>query len=125
MTETETLTIPRKTWTVYRDEEPDLTFEGEVIAEATSHTQHNNLRWTELTLYRTTTNRYVVERIGRTRWEKETDSYEAFVTREETHSPSIHRRRSPARDEIKKFLGYGWLAKELYDAAEIEASDSV
>jgi hypothetical protein len=119
--------------TVCRDEEPDLIFEGVEIATASSlsHSGPNNTRWTELTLYRTASNRYVVERIGRTRWEKETDSYEALVTQEEKHFPGIDGEAgagsldSSAQDEIKKFLGYGWLAKELYDTAVIEARETV
>jgi EXLDI family protein len=120
-----------ETITVRRDEEPDLVFEGVKIASVTSLSHTNDIRWTELTLYRTATNRYVVERLGCTNWQGEMTRWEAFVTREETHFPDIEGEAGAgsldesARDEIKKFLGYGWLAKELYDAADIEARETV
>lgn len=92
---------------------PDIRFQGELIAEASSSAnsasgRHSGAtgRWTELKLYRTAGGRYVAQSIGHTQWQGEHTRYSAKVC-------------ETAADVIA-FFGHGWLAKELYDDADIE-----
>lgn len=100
--------------TVERDNEPSIVFNGELVASARS--SDNNPasssysgsvgRWTELSLYRTASGKYVCSRIGRTRWVEEHDRYSGAVCE--------------TVQEVIDFFGHRWLAKELYDKAGIE-----
>lgn len=47
-----------------RDNQRPLTFTGYLLAESDSQSG-NDVRWTELTLYRTSSGRYIVQKIGR------------------------------------------------------------
>ena len=90
---------------------PDIRFQGELIAEASSDSNVSwssgtGGRWTELKLYRTAGGRYVAQSIGRTKRQGEHTRYSAKVC-------------ETAADVIA-FFGHGWLAKELYDDADIE-----
>ncbi|UYV20949.1 hypothetical protein K1Y77_17165 (plasmid) [Halomonas qaidamensis] len=97
-----------ETITVERDNDADLRFKGEQVATASSHHFEGprNIRWTELTLYRTKGGKLVCEEIGRTRWQGERTRHSAVVADTEA--------------ELVKALGYGWLAKDLYEAAGID-----
>lgn len=99
--------------TVARDNDSDLRFEGELVAEASS--SDNDAvgsysgsvgRWTELRLYRTASGKYVAQSIGRTRWQGEHDRYSAVICE--------------TKADVIKFFGHGWLAKALYTEADIE-----
>ena len=70
-----------KTYTLRRDGARDLRFTGELIASASSwhHQGPRNTRWTELRLYLLDDGRHVLETVGRTLWEGETDRYRADV----------------------------------------------
>lgn len=98
---------------VERDNDADLRFQGEKIASASSHHYEGprNIRWTELTLYRTQGGKLVCEEVGQTRWDGERTRYSAIVAN--------------AESELVKALGYGWLAKELYDSAGIEYVEDI
>lgn len=100
-------------YTVERDNEPALTFSGEKIASVSSYTTSNatRWRWTELTLYRTQGGRYVCEQVGRTRWQGEHTRHAATIA-DDTAG-------------VIEFFGHGWLAKDLYDEAHIDASEHV
>lgn len=50
-----------------QDEEGVLEFDGEQIAVATTEEDDNTLRWTEIHIFRTTSGRYIVQKIGKTR----------------------------------------------------------
>lgn len=91
-----------------RDTGPDVRFQGERIAAATSleHDGPRNIRWTELTLYRTRGGKLVCAEVGHTRWQGER-------TRRAVHV-------ADGEAELVDALGYGWLAKELYDDAGIQ-----
>jgi hypothetical protein len=65
-------------------------------------------RWTELRLYKTKSGKYICSCVGRTRWQGEHDRFSGSVC------DSI--------DEVISFFGNGWLAKELYEEAKIDAS---
>lgn len=107
-----------KQYTVKRDGERDIKFTGEQIAAASS--SDNNAsgsysgspgRWTELSLYRTQAGKYICEQIGRTCWEGEKDRFSAEVCE--------------TVDQVVEFFGHGWLAKELYEDADIDAAEEI
>lgn len=101
-----------------RDYDRSISFTGTELAsvksqpdQGVSNYSGSTGRWIELTLYRTTGGKYICERVGRTQWQGEHNRHEAIVC--DTH------------DEIVKFLGLGWLSKQLYDAANINYVESV
>jgi len=93
------------------DNKPNLRFNGEVVAGATSKSPDNDVRWTELALFKTTGGKYVCEQIGRTVYQGESNFYDGCVCE--------------ATAEVIKYFGFGWLAKELYAYAGIEAVQDV
>lgn len=98
--------------TVYRDEGPDIRFAGVLMAEVSSKAPNREQpRWTELRLYQTEGGQYVAHEIGRTtkRDEKTLQRAEVMAT----------------LDEVRAFFKYGWLAKELYRKAGIDAAEDV
>ena len=106
------------TITIERDNELDLRFRGELIAEVESSNRKpsanysgNPARWTTLRLYKTTAGRYVCESIGYSNWSGEHDRHNAAVCYTEA--------------EVIEFFGTRWLAKELYAAAGIEAVEII
>lgn len=103
---------------VQRDNMPDLSFTGELIASVSSSANNasgsysgNVGRWTELYLYRTKSGKYVCQSIGCTQWQGEHARYSAEVCNE----PS----------EVCEFFGSSWLAKELFEAADLDCSERV
>jgi hypothetical protein len=107
-----------KQFTIKRDGERSLSFKGRLIAEAKSspnnacsNWSHETGRWTELRLYRTAAGKLVAEQVQRTQWQGESDSHAARVCTSD--------------QQVVDFLGLGWLAKELYDEAEVDYSESV
>jgi hypothetical protein len=66
------------TFTLQRAGAKHLRFNGELLAEATSQ-DATSVRWTDLALYRTAANAYVVSAIGRTTREGETERHSAHV----------------------------------------------
>lgn len=103
---------------VERDGDKDLSFTGELIAESSSspETARSDYsgatgRWSELRLYRTKGGKFVCEQIGRTQWQGEHDRYSGAVCDDEAG--------------VQEFFGHGWLAKELYEEAEIEAVEII
>ena len=65
--------------TISRDNERDLRFHGELIAQATSPKRTG--RWTVLSLYRTAGGKLGAGQIGRTNWEGEHDRHAAQIGR--------------------------------------------
>lgn len=106
-----------ETFTLDVDNKPNIRFNGELIAYASS--SDNNAsgssysgstgRWTELALYKTAGGKFICHQIGRTRWEGERDRYSAEVCDDEAG--------------VVAYFGHGWLSKELYENANI--SDAV
>ena len=97
---------------LYVDNEPDIQFCGELIAEVSSYRAfENDSRWTELDLYRTASGKFICHQIGRTRWVGEKDRYKAAVCK--------------TTNEVIDFFGYGRLAKELYELADIDANKKI
>ena len=98
---------------VTRDGEADLRFTGVKLAHESSRKPDgpSNSRWTEITLYRTDSGKYVVERVAISVWEGENDKLEGFVC--DDHQAVID------------VLGHGWVSKEIYNQAGIEAVEDI
>lgn len=102
--------------TVERDDDRNITFTGELIASASSSDDRamgssysgSTGRWQVLKLYKSKSGKFIAQRINRTRWQGERDTYEAAVC--------------SSNEEIIEFFGSGWLAKELFDEAGIDAA---
>ena len=110
---------------IQRDGKKPLQFSGELLAEVS--TQHLKPRWTELRLYRTTRSTldgypvevvgcytpeagsWVAEQVGRSKVHGETDRRRAWVC------------QSP--DQVRRVLGGGPLAEELYIAADLDDAE--
>ena len=106
-------------YTVVRDDDIDLQFKGEELASVCS--SDNNASgssysgqtgvWQELALYKTKGGKFICERVNRTRWEGDRDSFQGAVC--------------TTLEEVINFFGMGWLAKDLYAVAEIEATQQI
>lgn len=107
-----------KTITLRNDNAPDVRFTGELMAEVASNPNNasgyysgHTGRWTELELYRTAGGRFVGRSVGRTQWQGEHDRHKVEVCDDVAG--------------VVKFFGHGWLAKDLYEAAGIDAAQDV
>lgn len=106
-------------FTVQRDNAKDLTFTGELLTKVSSSPDTamgssysgSTGRWQVLRLYRTESGKFVCQRSCVTQWDDERDSYSAAVC--EDHN------------QIADFFGGGWLAKELYEEADINAQEEI
>lgn len=101
--------------TVKNDNAPDIRFTGELMARvksspAQAHPSYSNNtgRWTELELYKTQTGKFVCLEIGCTQWQGEHNRYNAKVC--------------DSVEEVTQFFGHGWLAKELYEKANLDTA---
>lgn len=65
---------------VSRDGLPPIKFTGELIGEANNNFQNGNTanRWTRVEIYRTKGGKYVAQVARMTRWQGESDRYEAM-----------------------------------------------
>ena len=95
--------------TLRSDSGPDLQFSGSLVAQVSNHamTGAQSERWTELAIYETEDKKYVVFEINRSRVAGEHNKY--------------HAEGPLRRNEIAGSLGYGPLAKLLYEKAGIAA----
>ena len=96
--------------TLINDNAPDIKFNGECLAFASSadpYGSHNG-RWTELRLCKTAGGKFVCQSAGLTLWQGEKDRYSAQVCETEK--------------EVIEFFKYTRLAKELYEKANIDFS---
>jgi hypothetical protein len=101
-----------------RDNDRNVVFTGELIGSASSspNNAHSNYsggsgRWSELNLYKTAGGKFVCHSIGRTQWQGEYDRFTLKVCETEA--------------EVIEFFGAGWLAKELYEDAGIDATEAI
>ncbi|MBS0555452.1 MAG: hypothetical protein JSS47_23470 [Proteobacteria bacterium] len=101
------------------DNGPDLRFYGKVRANVRSYSDKARIgeysgqvgRHSELSLYETAAGKYVCQRVERTRWSGESDSYDGKVC--------------DTVEQVKEYFGYGWLAQDLYRDAGIDAALTV
>lgn len=101
---------------IKRDGDRDLQFTGNKIASVASTLDETQGRGyfnelTELSLYKTKAGAFVCGRVTLIKLEGERDIYEAAVCY--------------SVDAVIKFFGTDWLAKDLYDRAEIEAIEII
>lgn len=96
-----------------RSGERDVRFEGVLLAEVSnrSHQGPFQNRWTEIDVYRTVAGKFVCQVTQRSLWVNEADHFEVYVR--------------DRLDELVDVLGYGALAKELYDDLGVDASEEV
>lgn len=95
-----------------RDGEPDLAFEGFLLASVSSKGRSRDTgRWTQLSLYKTRSGKFVCQEVGLSQWEGERTRNRVVVVELE--------------HDIQEFFGFGWLAKELYAKVEIDAVEVV
>lgn len=99
-----------ETFELQNDNGPDYRLEGEELAQVTSR-GNDSTRWSNLFLYRTAKGTLVAHEVGVSQWEGETTRYTVHVAADE--------------QELIGILGYGWLAKKLYDAADIEHAQAI
>jgi hypothetical protein len=92
-----------------RDGEPNFRFVGKQTARVIGDEERGI--WEEVALYETEGGRYVAGRIGRTRWLGSEDEYEAWVCEDQK--------------TVVECLGLSDLAKELYEAASVDATEQV
>ena len=110
------------TYTLTRDGERDLRFDGVRIGAADSKWSDGTegTRWTELELYQTVPEPYycyVLSVVGRTQWQGERNRYCAYVCNDEAAVIAA------LEDDNDGALG--WLVKELLQAAGIEAVETI
>jgi hypothetical protein len=105
---------------VKRDGQRDLKFEGELIAEVSSHVSRGERqnRWTEMALYKSQSGKFVVAIKGITIWQGEHDRYRGHVCGSTTQLVG-----TLIEDNGEGKLS--WLAKELLDKAGIDSAEEV
>jgi len=91
----------------YRD--VPLAFDGMLIGEVSTRFKRD--RWTELRLYRCRPDMLVAEQVGRSTIEGEIDRCRAWVCEN--------------AGQVRKVLGDGSLARELYTQAGLDGTESV
>lgn len=100
-----------KEFIIENDNQPDIKFIGALLGSVSSaegERERGEGRWTVLNLYKTKGGKYVCQTVGHTQWEGEKTRHKAEVCE--------------TAEDVQKFFGYRWLAKELYLAAGIDAS---
>jgi hypothetical protein len=108
-----------ETYTIKRDMDKDLQFVGKEIASVASTSDKTKKHlysgyiseWTELSLHKTEAGAFVCGRVSHLALDDERDIHEAAVCN--------------SVDAVIEFFGTDWLAKELYDQAEIEAVEHI
>jgi hypothetical protein len=104
-----------ETYTIQRDMDKDLKFTGGMIASVSSAPDQANRQYIneqiELSLYKTQAGAFVCGRVTHILLDGERDAYEAAVCNSE--------------DAVISFFGTDWLAKKLYELAEIEAVEVI
>jgi len=103
---------------IQRDDGPAYKFRGEKIGYARSSNNNAHPDYSgstghseKLGLYKTQSGKYVCEKVGYSQWQGQRTRYAACVC--------------DTVLDVGHFFGYGWLAKDLYDDAEIEIAIEV
>lgn len=111
-------TTPAEQHEVQRDGGRPLRFKGWRIGRTknswdTAHPDYSGStgRCQELRLYRTVSGKYVCQRIGYSQWQGERTRYEAEVCAD--------------LEAVMAFFGHGRLAKDLYEAADLDTAEEV
>lgn len=86
--------------------------EAKLLAQVSSRgSKIRQTRWSELYLYTTPHGRFLCQEVGKSLHAAETTRYRLV--------------RAETPEEIIKAIGYGWLAKALYDAAGIDHAEHI
>ena len=108
-----------KTYTLTNDDAKNVRFTGELLGEVSSHSHFGSRqnRWTELDLYRTAGGKLVLQIVGRTCWQGESDRHEVLVLDAE----------AALVDALIENNGgqLGDLAKELLEAVGVDHAEEV
>lgn len=104
---------------VIRDNDRNIKFNGELLASAGSswNNAHGSSysgsvgRRTSLKLYKTSGGKFVCSRIEHTQWQGERNEFYGAVCK--------------TIDEVIDFFGNCWIAKELYEEADIDACEVI
>jgi hypothetical protein len=104
-----------ETYIVRRDMDRDLKFTGRMIASVSTAPDQANSRYINeqigLSLYKTRAGAFVCGRVTHILLDGERDAHEAAACN--------------SQDAVIEFFGTDWLAKKLYDQAEIEAVEVI
>jgi hypothetical protein len=104
-----------ETYIVQRDMEKDLKFTGRMIASVSSAPDQANRQYIneqiDLSLYKTQAGAFVCGRMTQLLLDGERDAHEAAVCN--------------SQDAVISFFGTDWLAKKLYNQADIEAVENI
>jgi hypothetical protein len=111
--------LKMETFTIRRDMDKDLKFTGREIASVASTSDQTKghwysgyvAEWTELSLHQTKAGAFVCGRVTHIVLDGERDAYEAAVCN--------------SQDAVIEFFGTDWLAKKLYEQAEIEVVEGI
>lgn len=89
-------------FTLTRENEPRLKFEGVLVTSASGELPNveEQMRWTELSLYRTKGGKFVVQRVKVSSYEGERNRYETWILSN--------------LSTVTQLLGFGPLSQELY-----------
>lgn len=93
-------------YTIERTDEQPLRFEGELIASVNSYRHDNNIRWTELALYRTRGGRYACVVQAKTILQGESYFTRAAVVEDAA--------------AVVEYFGPAWLSRKLFYEAGID-----
>lgn len=107
-----------QTYEIERDDLPSLTFTGFEVANVVSSPDNAaeyysgaTGRYERYALYQTEDKKYIAYHGEYSQWQGEKDKHSAKVC--------------DTLEEVKKFFGYSWLAKELYISGCIDYSEEI
>ncbi len=105
---------------IQREGKVDLEFRGEVLAQVSSLGKPNPIRWTEITIYRTDSGKYVVHQIGRTlmRGEKDRSSVTVVLNPEDV-AAALERRTNDSTQPYLTNLAVEALSRAAQEDEEL------
>ena len=112
---------------VQRDGEPDLKFNGTLLASAAPNC-HGQDRWREYRAYRTAGGSYVFSKVGRSIMPDERDKFEAIVWNEGKALDKdmwLGIGAETLRDGLTSFFKFDQLAKQLYAKLNVDTAQKI
>lgn len=106
-----------QSYTIKRDNLPDVKFTGGLIGNASSRNDKSIGRWTELLAYITESGKLVLVTVGASVWEGETHRYTVEIIPADM--------KDIQRTALIKHFGHGWLAKALYNNMNIADEEEI
>lgn len=112
------MTADQQTYTVHRDNQRPLRFTGTHLAVARSSSDRSRSDFSGqvgireiLELYQSQRGDYIACRTIITQWQGDHDTHEAVI--------------SSSRQEVMNYFGFGWLAMEIYAAADWDIAEDL